>query len=70
VRPGSAAKLTRTELAVLAEYRRGRSTAEIASRLKRSPKTLYNHIDSASRKLGVSGRAAVLAVVVDQGLID
>lgn len=70
IRPAGSGSLTRTELAVLAEYRRGSSTAEIASRLNRSPKTLYNHIDSASRKLGVSGRAALLSVVVDQGLID
>lgn len=69
-RPAASELLTRTELDVLRELRRGGTTAEIADRLGRSPKTVNWHIDGACRKIGCSGRGEALAYAIDRGWLD
>jgi DNA-binding CsgD family transcriptional regulator len=45
----------------------GLSNPEIASRRGCSPRTVANHLASAYRKLGVSGRRALRAYLLDHG---
>ena len=61
-RPG----LTARELEVLDLLSRGASTTEIADTLSISPITARRHTSEVCRKLGVRGRAAVVALVGGQ----
>ncbi len=49
--------LTRVERLVARDAARGLSTAEIARRRKRSPRTIANQLASIYRKLGIASRA-------------
>lgn len=48
----------------------GRSSLEIAEVLHLSPATIKSHLQSLYQKLGVSDRAAAVAVAMRQGLLD
>lgn len=59
--PGDLVPLTRRERVVLVELAAEASSAELAQRLNVSVNTVKTQIRSLSRKLGVSGRAQLLA---------
>lgn len=61
-------ELTARELEVLDLMARGRSNAEVASRLFLSPKTVSNHISSIFAKLQAANRAQAIARARDAGL--
>lgn len=63
----SADSLTPRESQVLGMLRRGRSTAEIAGRLKIAPVTVRRHISALVHKLGVEGRSGLLEENVEDG---
>jgi len=54
--------LTDREAQVLGMVRRGHSTADIATRLQISPVTVRRYISDLVRKLGVNGRAELVAL--------
>lgn len=54
-------RLSAREQQVLAEVARGASNKEVGHTLRVSPHTVGNHLRSIYRKLGVSGRHALLA---------
>ena len=64
------ARLTARELEVLGSLATGASTAEIASRLRISPKTLRNHISNTYHKLGIFDRAQAVIIAVREGLVQ
>jgi DNA-binding CsgD family transcriptional regulator len=68
--PAAIRELTRTELEILRELRRGGTTADVAERVGRSSHTVLTHLKSACAKIGCSGRAAAIAYAVNQGWID
>ncbi len=59
--------LTEAERSVVEQVVRGASNAEIAKERGRSMRTIANQLASAYRKLGVSGRAELLARCLDVG---
>jgi DNA-binding CsgD family transcriptional regulator len=68
-KPTNAARLTRDELLVLRELRNGGTTAEVASALSRTPRSVDFHIEMAIKKIGCSGRTAAVMYAIEQGLI-
>jgi DNA-binding NarL/FixJ family response regulator len=62
--------LTRRELEVLAFVARGLSNRQIAERLVVSEHTVHRHLANTYVRLGVSSRAAAVAVAVERGLLD
>lgn len=61
--------LTPTELEILRELRRGKSTAEIAAELGKATKTVSWHLGELYKKLGCSSRIAAIDVAESQGLL-
>ncbi|HEX3913578.1 MAG TPA: LuxR C-terminal-related transcriptional regulator [Steroidobacteraceae bacterium] len=61
--------LTSKELAVLQLLAQGCSTAQLAHRLHRSPKTIYRHVCSLFEKLGVHSRAEAVAAAYTRGMV-
>ena len=62
------AALTTRELEVLHQVARGETTASIAERLHRSPKTVENHINSIHQKLGTHSRAELVLLASEHGV--
>jgi PAS domain S-box-containing protein len=62
--------LTPRGVEILQLAARGRSASEIAEELVLSPATVKRHFEDAYARLGVSDRAAAVAVAMRQGLID
>lgn len=60
--------LTPRELEVLQLLGQGWSTAQLARRLHRSPKTIANHVCSLFEKLGVHSRAEAVAAAYSRGI--
>jgi len=60
-------RLSRRERDVAHLAVRGRTTPEIAAELRRSPKTIENHLNSVYRKLGVSNRVDLANLVAGSG---
>lgn len=65
---GNLAVLSPRELEVLALVGEGLTTAEIAGRLYRSPKTIDKHRESIAQKLGARNRADLIIVARRAGL--
>ena len=65
--PGS---LTAREREVLGLIALGHTTAEIARRLQRSPKTVETHRKNISTKLGAPSRAELVRFALEQGLVN
>ena len=63
------ADLTDRELQLLELVALGNTNIAIAHKLGISPRTVAHHLDSAYRKLGVSGRAAAVYRAVNEGLV-
>ncbi|MCZ6835312.1 MAG: PAS domain S-box protein [Planctomycetota bacterium] len=61
-------KLTPREYEILDLIGRGLSTAEIASQLHRSEKTIKSHRLALGRKLKVSNRVALARIAIEEGL--
>lgn len=61
--PGRLASLglTRRELEVLAWVALGKTNSEVASILRRSPRTVQKHLEHIFEKLGVENRTAAAA---------
>ncbi len=66
---GYGANLSPRELEVVRLVSRGNTNREIAAALVRSPDTIATQLKSAMRKFGVSSRAALVARVVEAGVI-
>ena len=64
------AGLTSKELEILQLLTQGCSTAQLARRLHRSPKTVDNHVCSLLEKLGVHSRAEAIAAGRARGMIS
>lgn len=64
------AGLTPKELEVLQLLSQGCSTAQLARRLHRSPKTVDNHVSSLLQKLGVHSRAEAIAAAYARGIVS
>lgn len=62
--------LTRKELEVLRLLAQGCSSAQVARRLHRSPKTIEHHVCSLFEKLGVHSRAEAVAVGFARGIVS
>lgn len=62
--------LTRKELEVLQLLAQGCSSAQLARRLHRSPKTIDHHVSSLFEKLGVHSRAEAVAVAFARGIVS
>jgi two-component system nitrate/nitrite response regulator NarL len=62
--------LTAREMQVLREIAEGRSAPEIADRLILSTSTVKSHLQSIYEKLGVSDRAAAVAVGMRRRLLE
>ena len=62
--------LTNREQEVLELLARRYTDKEIAEALVISPKTVSNHIEHLSDKLGVHGRRAIVAAAKKQGLLN
>lgn len=62
--------LTRKELEVLQLLAQGCSSAQLARRLHRSPKTIDHHVCSVFEKLGVHSRAEAVAVAFARGIVS
>jgi DNA-binding CsgD family transcriptional regulator len=60
--------LTARQAEVLAWVARGRTNAEIASTLSLSPNTVRKHLENAFERLGVSNRAAAIAMAYEANL--
>jgi DNA-binding CsgD family transcriptional regulator len=60
--------VTPREAEVLALLAEGRSTREIAARLYLSPKTVERHIANLAGKVGVGGRAELVAYAARHGV--
>lgn len=61
--------LTDTEIAVLREYLRGRTTAATAHLLHMSEGTVKTHMGNAYRKMGVHSRAEAIRICVREHLL-
>jgi DNA-binding CsgD family transcriptional regulator len=61
--------LTPKELEILHLLTNGCSTAQLARRLHRSPKTVEHHVSSLLGKLGVHSRAEAIAAAYAQGIV-
>lgn len=61
--------LTDTEIAVLREYLRGRTTAATAHLLHMSEGTVKTHMSNAYRKMGVHSRAEAIRICVREHLL-
>lgn len=61
--------LTETEVAVLREYLRGRTTAATARLLHMSEGTVKTHMNHAYRKMGVHNRAEAIRVCVRERIL-
>jgi DNA-binding CsgD family transcriptional regulator len=64
------AGLTRRELEVLALLAEGRSNADIAAELFRSPKTVEHHVSAILAKLGASNRTEAVREAILLGVLD
>jgi DNA-binding CsgD family transcriptional regulator len=62
--------LTAKEFEVLQLLAQGCSSAQVARRLHRSPKTVDHHVGSLLQKLGVHSRAEAVAAAYAQGMIS
>ena len=62
--------LTGKELEVLQLLAQGCSSAQLARRLHRSPKTIDHHVCSLLEKLGVHSRAEAVAVAFARGIVN
>ena len=62
--------LTKREKEVFELLVLNKTTAEIATELKISEKTVRNHISNAMQKLGVKGRAGALIELLKIGAIS
>ncbi|TET55103.1 MAG: LuxR family transcriptional regulator [Anaerolineales bacterium] len=62
--------LSATDVLVLWLAQRGRTTGEIAERMKREPKTIRNRLSRVYKALGVTTRGAAVAKAVEVGLLD
>ena len=62
--------LTKREHEVFVLLADGKTTSEIAERLKISEKTVRNHISNAMQKLGVKGRAGAVVELLKLGEIS
>lgn len=60
------AAITRIEALVLSEVSRSASVATVARRLNLNPKTVYAHLGSAGRKLGLRNRVELLKMMAVQ----
>lgn len=60
------AAITRGEALVLCETSRCANVATVARRLNLSPKTVYAHLGSATRKFGLSNRVELLKMMAAQ----
>ena len=67
--PSAPAQLSERELECLAWAAVGRTDAEIAALIFRSPTTARFHIDNAVRKLGARNRTQAVAIAAEIGLI-
>ena len=65
--PGSR-QLTDREADVLRLVVEGLTARQIATRLVLSPRTVENHVQHMLRKLGLSGRAALVRYAIENGL--
>jgi excisionase family DNA binding protein len=63
-RGATSSLLTRREREVLGYVARGLTDKEIARLLSRSPETVTKHVGNAMRRLGVSSRAAAVALAI------
>jgi DNA-binding CsgD family transcriptional regulator len=63
------ADLTDRELQLLELVALGSTNTSIARKLGISPRTVAHHLDSAYRKLDVSGRAAAVYRAVTEGMV-
>jgi DNA-binding NarL/FixJ family response regulator len=62
--------LTSKELQVLQLLAQGCSTAQLARRLHRSPKTVYRHVCSLFEKLDVHSRTEAVAAAYARGIVS
>jgi two-component system nitrate/nitrite response regulator NarL len=69
-REAHAPALTEREREVLALAAEGVTTPEIAARLELSAATVKTHLHKAYEKLGVTDRAAAVALALRRGLLD
>ena len=63
-------RLTTREWEIVEHLSEGKSTQHIADGLVLSPKTVYSHVKSVMRKLGVHSRAEVVYAAGKLGLLD
>lgn len=61
--------LTETEVAVLSEYLRGRTTSAVARLLHMSEGTVKTHTNNAYRKMGVHSRAEAIRICVREHIL-
>ena len=66
----SAEKLTRHELDVLLAIAAGLRNADVARRMRRSPKTVEKHRANLQRKLGLRNLAQLTAYAIHSGLLS
>jgi DNA-binding CsgD family transcriptional regulator len=62
--------LTPKEMEILHLLTNGCSTAQLARRLHRSPKTVEHHVSSLLGKLGVHSRAEAIAAAYARGIVS
>ncbi|MFE9560024.1 response regulator [Streptomyces sp. NPDC006487] len=63
-------RLTQREMEILKMLASGMSTPEIARAVYLAPSTVKTHIQHVCDKLGVSGRAAIVAEAMRRGILD
>jgi DNA-binding CsgD family transcriptional regulator len=61
--------LTKSELQVLREFAKGKSTKEVAQATGRSENTAISHMRGVMKKLGTQGRASTVARARELGLV-
>lgn len=66
----SAPLLTPSQLTVVRQVAQGKMIAEIAEYLFVSVDTVKSHMHAASRRLGASGRANLVALAIKAGLLE
>ncbi|WP_288271879.1 response regulator transcription factor [uncultured Bifidobacterium sp.] len=62
-------QLTRTEIAILQEYLRGRTTSATARLLHMSEGTIKTHMNNAYKKMGVHSRAEAIRICVREHIL-
>ena len=67
---GERTALTTTEISVLSMVTEGQKTAEIASRLGMSERTVGAHRENIHKKLGTHDHAALLKWAMQNGMIE